>query len=1106
MKRNLLVIACGLFLYSCGDQSQETPQKEKRKAEVKMGFTSLPDSLTGIHFKNELKEDNQVNYFTYQYMYMGGGVSIGDINNDGLPDIYFTGNRVPNKLFLNKGNMQFEDISVAAGVQGDNRWYTGVTMADVNNDGLLDIYLSVSGRFTTKENQLYINNGDMTFTEKAAEYGLNDDAPSVQAGFFDYDKDGDLDVYVANYPPTSFTSPPSYYHEKMKNPNDQETDKFFRNDGEKGFTNITDEVGIRNFGLSLSTSIADYNNDGWTDVYVSNDFASPDYLYINQGDGTFKDEILDYTQHTANFGMGSDAADINNDGLIDLMQLDMMAEDNKTQKTNMPSMNPKKFYETVDLGLNYQYMRNCLQLNNGNGSFSDIAELAGVDATDWSWAVLLMDMDNDGWKDMFITNGMRRSVNDKDFNIDMYKKKRAGKIDKSRPMNLVMGMPEVPISNYTYKNKGDLTFEKKVREWGIDFEGFTNGTAYGDLDGDGDLDLVLNNLDNKSMVYENRASDRANSNALRVQLKGVQDNAFGLGAKVQVKTGDMEQWQEMMMARGFQSSVEPVLHFGLGSATQVDELKVIWPNGDVQLQRNVAAGDLVVIEQNGQKLNLDVSSKQQFRELKDVASYRHQENEYDDFAKEVLLPHKMSRFGPGIAVGDVNGDQREDYYVGGAAGKSGALYIQNSKGAFVKKAFRDAQKDAASEDIQALFFDAENDGDMDLYVVSGGNEFAKDAPELQDRIYINDGKGNFKKKNILPEMISSGGCVAAADYDADGDMDLFVGGRLVPGKYPFPARSYILENNKGSFTDVTTRVAPDLMYAGMVTSALWTDFNNDQSLDLMLTGEWMPIRFFEQKNKKFTDRTLSYGFDNTTGWWFSLAEADMDGDGDMDYVAGNLGLNYKYKGSEAEPFHVYANDFDKNGSMDIVLGYYNDGKAYPVRGLQCSSEQCPDIKKRFKTYQSFGDATLDMVYGTENLDAALHYEAYIFESSYIENKGNGNFKLSPLPHMAQISSVNSILLHDFDKDGNQDILLAGNMHGSEVETPRNDAGIGLWLQGDGAGNFNAVPSRESGFYAPHVVNDMKLLEKDKEWLILLGNNDAAMQSFSVAKNGSIAGE
>ena len=562
----LFMFAFSGLLYSCGDKNQETKSVGQNSQKVPaMSFKAVPDSTSGIRFQNILKEDNTINYFTYQYMYMGGGVAVGDINNDGLPDIFFTGNRVKNRLYLNKGDMQFEDITDKAGLIGDIRWYTGVSMADVNNDGLLDIYACVSGPYVEKKNQLYINNGDLTFTESAKDYGIDSSSASVQASFFDYDNDGDLDMYLANYPPTPFRAPNSYYANKLNKPEDGETDQFFRNEGNTVFVEVTNETGIRNFGLSLSASVSDYNNDGWQDVYVSNDFNSPDFLYINQGDGTFKNEIQSYTQHTSNFGMGSDAADINNDGFVDFMQLDMMAENNKKQKTNMASMNPAKFNEAVDLGLHYQYMRNCLQLNNGNGSFSDIAEIAGVSTTDWSWGVLLMDMDNDGWKDIFISNGMRRNVNDKDFNIEMQKKKQAGLIDKNRPFDLVSQMEESPVYNFTYKNNGDLTFEKKIKDWGIDYKGFTNGIAYGDFDADGDLDLVLNNLDDVASIFENNASSRPNGNYLSIKLEGQNDNHFGLGAKVYLESGGKQQLQEMMLTRGFQSSVEPILHFGLGT-------------------------------------------------------------------------------------------------------------------------------------------------------------------------------------------------------------------------------------------------------------------------------------------------------------------------------------------------------------------------------------------------------------------------------------------------------------------------------------------------------------------------------------------------------------
>jgi len=1098
----LSLISILLTFSACNSNEGSDKSNIKDEKYAEMGFVALSDSITHVDFKNKLNETNQFNYFVFPYMYMGGGVSIGDINNDGLPDIYFTGNMIYNKLYLNKGNMEFADITLEAGVQGDNRWYTGVNMADVNNDGYLDIYLCASASFPKKENQLFINNGDLTFTESAAKYGLNDIGPSVQSAFFDYDKDGDLDMYLANYPPTQFSAPNKHYYMKMRNPADNETDRLYRNDGENGFVDVTNQAGVRNFGLSLSTSVSDFNQDGWLDIYVSNDFISPDNLYINQGDGTFKDELRSYTKHTAQFGMGSDFADINNDGWTDLMQLDMMAENNKQQKTNMASMNPKLFYNAVELGFHYQFMRNCMQINNGNGTFSDVAEFAGVDATDWSWAALILDMNNDGWKDLFISNGTRRSINDKDYINMLQKKNQTGQLNRQNLVELVENMPVFPVSNHTYQNMGDLSFEKRIQDWGMDFEGFTNGVAYGDLDADGDLDMVLNNLDAKAMIYENKASEMANGNYIQIKLKGKQDNVFGFGSRVRIKSGELEQWQEMMPSRGFQSSVEPLIHFGLGDLTQVDEIEVRWCNGGIQKMESVEANQTLEIEQ---KANLPLYKKTNQRSdltFEDITEnvgiqHKHLENPYDDFKRQVLLPHKMSEFGPCMAVADINGDDLEDFYVGASVGQAAVIYVQDAANGFRKLNTQDFEKDKASEDMDALFFDFDKDGDQDLYVVSGGNEYELGSAELQDRLYINDGKGNFKKSiNIIPNTKNSGGIAKAYDYDQDGDLDLFVGGRQIPGKYPFAPKSYLLENDNGKFKDVIAEIAPDLEKVGMVCDVLWTDINGDDNIDLILAGEWMPIQFFQQENGKFLDKTKDFGFENTNGWWFDLKEKDMDGDGDLDIVAGNLGLNYKYKGSVEEPFQIFAGDFDKNEKWDVVLSYYNQGKAYPVRGLQCSSEQMPSIKKKFKNYTDFGEATIEKVYGQEQLNNALRYDAKQFASVYIENKGNGNYEMRALPNMAQISCVNSILLEDFDKDGIQDILIAGNMHGSEVETPRNDAGIGLFLKGDGKGDFVAVTTKESGFYAPHVVNDMEVLNWNGEKIILIANNNEALQLVS----------
>ncbi|MBD99342.1 MAG: hypothetical protein CMO34_05820 [Verrucomicrobia bacterium] len=1100
-KRLSLLIGAFLILFISGCSSEEKA-KEKTAITQEMGFVSLPDSLSHVSFKNKLTESNQFNYFTFPYMYMGGGVSIGDINNDGLPDIYFTGNMVFNKLYLNKGNMEFMDITTKAGVQGDNRWYTGVNMADVNNDGYLDIYICASASFPKKENQLFINNGDLTFTERSADFGLNYSGPSVQSSFFDYDKDGDLDMYLANYPPTKFSSPNMYYEAKMKAPADNETDRLFRNDGTEGFTDVTDEAGVRNFGLSLSTAVSDFNKDGWLDVYVSNDFISPDFLYINQGDGTFKDELKSYTKHTAQFGMGTDFADINNDGWVDLIQLDMMSENNKQQKTNMASMNPEVFYDAVNRGFHYQFMRNCLQINNGNGTFSDVAELAGVDATDWSWAALLFDMDNDGWKDLFISNGTRRSINDKDYMKKIQKKNQQGQINMQNLTEVLDNMPVFPVSNHTYRNKGDLTFEKRIKEWGTDFEGFTNGVAYGDLDADGDLDLVLNNLDAKAIIYENQAVQSSSSNYLQVELRGDDLNPFAFGSKVVIRHHQEEQWQEMMPSRGFQSSVEPLLHFGLGEIERIESLEVHWPDGKKSIVEGVEANQrlqLSYVEANTLQELREYAQEKLFADYTSILGVEHQhiENEFDDFERQVLLPHKMSEFGPCLAVADVNGDALEDFYVGASVGHSAALYLQNFRGQFDKLNVPDFVKDAASEDLGATFFDADSDGDKDLFVASGGNEYNEGDPALQDRLYLNDGKGNFvKANNALPEMKTSTGVVEAIDYDADGDIDVFVGGRQIPGKYPFAPKSYLLENNGGEFKDVIRAKSKDLERAGMICAAVWADLNQDNQLDLVVGGEWMPIKIFIQKEGKFEEKTKEYGFEHSTGWWFDLAIEDMDNDGDLDILGGNLGLNYKYQGTKEEPFQIYASDFDDNGKWDIVLSYFNQGKPYPVRGLQCSSEQMPSIKKKFKTYNAFGDATIDQVYGEDKLKMALRYDAKHFASSYMENKGDGTYQIHSLPNEAQISCVNSILIDDHDNDGNLDVLIAGNMHGSEVETPRNDAGIGLWLKGDGKGGFKPITARESGFYAPWVVNDMRTIIVNGKEVVLLANNNKKMQAFS----------
>ncbi|MBC3757175.1 VCBS repeat-containing protein [Hyunsoonleella sp. SJ7] len=1096
MLRAILIL---LFVSTAlGCRENDTNEQNLNNAVKEKVFTKLLSKDTGITFKNQLVENDTINYFTYPYIYMGGGVSAGDINNDGLTDLFFTGNMVDNKLYLNQGGLKFKDITLESGLSGDRRWYTGTTMADVNGDGLMDIYCLASGLLGNKKNQLFINQGDNTFIESAANFGLDDAGNSVDATFFDFDNDGDLDVYVANYPITPFEYNSYHYKMRMDRVTDLETDNLYRNDGGK-FTKITNSAGVRLYSLSLSVTASDINNDGWIDLYISNDFGTPDCLYINQKDGTFKDEIKSATAHTSFYGMGVDIADFNNDGHVDIIQMDMDAALNRRSKANMASMNPELFANIERVGFQYQFMQNTLQLNTGFNhqgipKFKDISRLAGVSSTDWSWAPLLADFDNDGYKDLFVSNGTRREINNKDY----FESLRGEKKHKDSLLIKSLNIPTEPIDNYIFKNNGDLTFSKSSADWGIEGKGFSNGAVYVDLDNDGDLELVTNNIDDYASLFENHSA-RIN-NHVTIAFKGSAKNTHGIGAKVHLYHNNKHQVQEVSLSRGFQSSVAPKLHFGLGKDDTIDSLIVVWPNQKSQKITDVKINTAIFLDENQAEGSLEKNNRniagQLFKSYMDtLALYKHKENIYDDFKKEILLPHKTSQFGPGLSVGDLNGDGLDDFYVGAASKYPGGLFFQKADGTFEQQKFKILLEDRKHEDIGSLIFDADNDGDNDLYIVSGGNEFKSGSPMLQDRLYVNKGNGEFiKSYNALPPISESGSRVYAFDFDKDGDQDLFVGGRLVPSNYPYPASSYILENisevDQPKFRNITQKVAPELSRIGLVTAAQWFDYDNDGWEDLAVTGEWMKVRVFKNdKGQRFTESTEKLGLDKTRGWWFSLVADDIDNDGDIDLVGGNLGDNYKYKASDEATFDIYLNDFDGNRTNDIVLSYYNEGKQYPVRGRECSSQQMPSIKKKFKNYNEFSTATLVDVYNEKKLENAIHYQVSSFKSAVFVND-NGKFVRRDLPLRAQIAPANQILVKDFDADGIKDMVLAGNLYASEVETPRADAGYGTFLKGGKDLGFKTLSAEKTGLFIDGDVKDLAMIQvQGKPYIIVAKNND-----------------
>ena len=1102
-------------------------------------FMSLSPAVTNITFENNVDEEGLFNSINYLYFYDGGGVAVGDINNDGLADIYFTSNMYTNHLYLNKGNFHFEDITQEAGVYGGMEgWTTGVTMADVNGDRFLDIYVCYSNLFDKQgANLLFINNGDLTFTERATEYGLDFKGLSRQAAFFDYDLDNDLDMFLLNH---SIHSKGTYGHIDLRNKRDAEAgDKLYRNDNGR-FVDVTAESGIYEsiLGYGLGVAIGDINWDGHPDIYISNDFHEDDYLYYNNGNGTFSEALRSSVGHTSRASMGNDLADMNNDGLLDVVVVDMMPEREDIRKSSVFADPFNIDYVKQRFGYHFQYRRNTLLLNRGNALkpipgtdtpfnlFSEIGQLAGIHATDWSWAPLFVDLDNDGYKDLFVSNGIYRRLNDLDY-LDHLKKNEVqlelnsrkfqsnpAPIDSDKLAEILQYAPSIPLPNYIFQSQGDLSYINRAEEWGLADPGFSSGAAYADFNNDGGMDLVVNNTNGPATIYKNliyldNLDSLNKNNYIKIQLIGEDLNTYGIGSKVLIYTNEKTFFQELMATRGFQSAVEPVLNFGLGNAKMIDSLRVIWSTGEHQLLFNIISNQRIRLYQrnatDSYQYDTKMKTNKMFQDVSEIShiDYKHQENTFIEYNREPFIPHFLSMEGPAFDVADINNDGLVDVYLGGGKHQPGAIYLQNKRGEFKIVVDSVFIRDSHGEDVDAAFFNANNDEFSDLYVAKGGNEFFAKMEPLKDCLYFGVGKGKFvKSQSALPDIYANSACVKPADIENDGDMDLFIGTRSVPREYGVIPKSFILINDgTGHYTDQTTAFAAALSETGMVTDALWLDLNKDSLKDLVVVGEWMPIRIFYNSADVLTEVTDQYGLQNTTGWWNTLVAGDLNNDGHSDLVVGNLGLNSFLKTSITQPVQLYIDDFSGNNKLEQILTYYNGSKDYPLASRDLMIENIPFLQEKYPTYADYAGEAIDDIFTKDQLQSATLRQVVEFASVVMINNGNETFTKNILPIEAQFSPNYSLLIDDINNDGFQDLITGGNFSGVPPDLGRYDASFGEIFLGDGQGSFTSLNFHTSGFVVNGEIRQMKKIKNpNNQDRILVARNNHTVAIFNRLKN------